>query len=274
MLGRWIAAEYYPDVKTEELSDEQKSTISALSTLAAGLMGGLSGGSSADAVAGAQAGKNAVENNLLGGSEWLQTEKAREHGADVLSCNDAPDGEACKRGEAVNKAYAGALASAGLIYLPGGMQVTAGIGGSANAGIQYALTGEIKPTEVLIASYIGAATANTGLLGTIGWNAAGGAMSNYLKGDDPLNGAGWGAAGSALGYGMGKYLIEMPLNKVLNPTWKNYEWVDVGMGISKPLQFDARPSTWGAISGSAASEATSQGGPKVEDAITKKGLIK
>ncbi|WP_181939422.1 VENN motif pre-toxin domain-containing protein, partial [Klebsiella pneumoniae] len=50
LLGRWIAAEYYPDVKTEELSDEQKSTISALSTLAAGLMGGLSGGSSADAV--------------------------------------------------------------------------------------------------------------------------------------------------------------------------------------------------------------------------------
>ncbi|WP_117246847.1 two-partner secretion domain-containing protein [Klebsiella quasipneumoniae] len=65
LLGRWIAAEYYPDVKTEELSDEQKSTISALSTLAAGLMGGLSGGSSTDAVAGAQAGKNAVENNAL-----------------------------------------------------------------------------------------------------------------------------------------------------------------------------------------------------------------
>ncbi|EPY5198562.1 TPA: hemagglutinin repeat-containing protein [Klebsiella quasipneumoniae subsp. similipneumoniae] len=65
LLGRWIAAEYYPGVKTEELSDEQKSTISALSTLAAGLMGGLSGGSSADAVAGAQAGKNAVENNAL-----------------------------------------------------------------------------------------------------------------------------------------------------------------------------------------------------------------
>ncbi|MBA6178114.1 VENN motif pre-toxin domain-containing protein, partial [Klebsiella variicola] len=60
LLGRWIAAEYYPGVKTEELSEEQKSTISALSTLAAGLMGGLSGGSSADAVAGAQAGKNAV----------------------------------------------------------------------------------------------------------------------------------------------------------------------------------------------------------------------
>ncbi|MGR7449529.1 hemagglutinin repeat-containing protein [Klebsiella aerogenes] len=75
LLGRWIAAEYYPDVKTEELSDEQKSTISALSTLAAGLMGGLSGGSSADAVAGAQAGKNAVENNYLHVDEALAFDK-------------------------------------------------------------------------------------------------------------------------------------------------------------------------------------------------------
>ena len=75
LLGRWIAAEYYPDVKTEELTEEQRSTISALSTLAAGLMGGLSGGSSADAVAGAQAGKNAVENNYLSSTEARQLDK-------------------------------------------------------------------------------------------------------------------------------------------------------------------------------------------------------
>ncbi|EGQ6866220.1 hypothetical protein I5Z20_005249, partial [Escherichia coli] len=54
-----------------------------------------------------------VENNLLGGSECLQTEKAREHGADVLSCSDNPSGEACKRGQAENKAYAAALAAGG-----------------------------------------------------------------------------------------------------------------------------------------------------------------
>ena len=71
LLRRWIAAEYYPDVKTEELSDEQKSTISALEYAGGGLMGA-SGGSSGDAVAGAQAGKNAVENNLLGGSEYVR----------------------------------------------------------------------------------------------------------------------------------------------------------------------------------------------------------
>ncbi len=47
----------------------------------------------------------------MGGSEWLQTEKAREHDADVFSCSDNPSGEACKRGQAENKAYDAALAT-------------------------------------------------------------------------------------------------------------------------------------------------------------------
>ncbi|QAX77917.1 hypothetical protein D5F51_04760 [Yersinia hibernica] len=47
------------------LSEDQKQTVSALATLAAGLAGGLTGDSTADTVAGAQAGKNAVENNAL-----------------------------------------------------------------------------------------------------------------------------------------------------------------------------------------------------------------
>ncbi|WNJ81271.1 VENN motif pre-toxin domain-containing protein [Cedecea neteri] len=45
----------YPGIKREDLSEEQKQTISALSTLAAGLAGGLAGNSTADVVAGAQA---------------------------------------------------------------------------------------------------------------------------------------------------------------------------------------------------------------------------
>ncbi|WP_145574323.1 hemagglutinin repeat-containing protein [Yersinia alsatica] len=47
------------------LSEDQKQTVSALATLAAGLAGGLTGDSTADTVAGAQTGKNAVENNSL-----------------------------------------------------------------------------------------------------------------------------------------------------------------------------------------------------------------
>lgn len=37
----------------------------------------------------------------------------------VLSCSDNQGGAACQRGISENKAYAGAIATAGLIYLPG-----------------------------------------------------------------------------------------------------------------------------------------------------------
>ena len=64
-VGEFIAQQLYPDIKREDLTEEQRQTISSLSTLAAGLAGGLTGDSSADAVAGAQAGKNSSENNNL-----------------------------------------------------------------------------------------------------------------------------------------------------------------------------------------------------------------
>ncbi|AVV37456.1 hemagglutinin repeat-containing protein [Pantoea vagans] len=64
-MGEYIAQQMYPGVKREDLSEEQRQTISALGTLAAGLAGGIAGDSAGNAVAGAQAGKNALENNSL-----------------------------------------------------------------------------------------------------------------------------------------------------------------------------------------------------------------
>ncbi|MCW2481074.1 VENN motif pre-toxin domain-containing protein [Candidatus Symbiopectobacterium sp. NZEC135] len=52
------------DVK--DLSENEKQSLSALSTLAAGLASGLASGDTADGSSGAQAGRNAVENNSLG----------------------------------------------------------------------------------------------------------------------------------------------------------------------------------------------------------------
>ena len=69
VMGEYIVQQLYPGVKRSDLSEEQRQTISALGTLAAGLAGGVVGDSTADAVAGAQAGKNAVENNHLHISE-------------------------------------------------------------------------------------------------------------------------------------------------------------------------------------------------------------
>ncbi|MBC3219283.1 VENN motif pre-toxin domain-containing protein, partial [Serratia fonticola] len=69
LAARYLAEKLYgadtPE-KIAKLSEEQKQSLSALSTLAAGLAGGVTGDSTANAVAGAQAGKNAVENNALG----------------------------------------------------------------------------------------------------------------------------------------------------------------------------------------------------------------
>ena len=64
-MGEYIAQQLYPGVRRKDLSEEQRQTISALGTLAAGLAGGVVGDSTADVVAGAQAGKNALENNSL-----------------------------------------------------------------------------------------------------------------------------------------------------------------------------------------------------------------
>ncbi|CQI97870.1 putative hemolysin [Yersinia rohdei] len=65
VMGEYIAQQMSPGIKREDLTEEQRQTIGALGTLAAGLVGGLAGGSTADTVAGAQTGKNAVENNFL-----------------------------------------------------------------------------------------------------------------------------------------------------------------------------------------------------------------
>ncbi len=60
-----IKEKLYGDVSNEHLTQEQKQTISSLSTLAAGLSGSVVGKDALNAVAAAQVGKNAVENNLL-----------------------------------------------------------------------------------------------------------------------------------------------------------------------------------------------------------------
>jgi len=63
--GEYIAQQMYPGVDRNDLSEEQRQTISALGMLAAGLAGGVAGNSAGGAVAGAQVGRNAVENNAL-----------------------------------------------------------------------------------------------------------------------------------------------------------------------------------------------------------------
>ncbi|WP_177035086.1 hemagglutinin repeat-containing protein, partial [Pseudomonas edaphica] len=77
--ARLIRSELYGNVSNDELTSEQKQTISALSTLVAGIAGSAVGKDALSAVAAAQAGKNAVENNQLSAKDVvdLQTELAK-----------------------------------------------------------------------------------------------------------------------------------------------------------------------------------------------------
>lgn len=259
-----IANEMYGK-RAEELSDNQKQLVSTLATLAAGLAGGLMDDSGAAAASAAQAGKTTVENNLYGGTEYSHEFKVRDHGADVLSCSDDPSGEACKRGMAANKAYAGALATGSVALLPGSAQAMWLLGFGANAGVQYADTGEVNPVNSVVAGWVNVFTMGQGWKGTVAWNAAGGAFVNAINGDDPLTGAITNGAGAWLGYGVGNYILKPGVNAAgkwltggwnpkFDPTLLKYTEVKGQFGISKEMLPSQIPGAAGNIGGSVTSE--------------------
>nr|WP_307723166.1 VENN motif pre-toxin domain-containing protein [Escherichia coli] len=276
MVGM-IATQMYGK-SVSELSETEKQTLSTLATVAAGLAGGLTGNSTASAAVGAQSGKNAVENNLLGGSEWLQTEKAREHGADVLSCSDNLSGEACKRGQAENKAYAAALATSSVSLLSRSAQAMWALGAGANAGIGSMVDSSVDPENAIIAGWVNVITMGQGWKGTVGWNAAGGALGNWIDDKDPLSGALINGTGSGIGYGIGKGLswgVNAGANwwkggwdPKFNAELRSVTEVKGDLGISKEMKPSNVPSSIGDIGGSITSEA---GGKYTEYKMKQEG---
>ncbi|WP_258034629.1 toxin glutamine deamidase domain-containing protein [Pectobacterium odoriferum] len=67
----------YPGKTANDLTEEEKQSVSALSTLASGLVSGLAGNSTASAASGAQSGRNAVENNALSSKDEKQRQDAK-----------------------------------------------------------------------------------------------------------------------------------------------------------------------------------------------------
>lgn len=66
LIGESLKKSLYGDIPVSQLNEEQKQTLVALGSLAAGLTGGLAGGDSAGSMTGAQAGKNEISNNMAG----------------------------------------------------------------------------------------------------------------------------------------------------------------------------------------------------------------
>lgn len=127
---------------------------------------------------------------------------------------------------------------------------------------------------MLSASYVGAFTANTGVWGIVGWNAAGGATSSYLKGDDPLTGSAISGFGAWFGYGVGTYVVKPVVNTTgkwitggWNPkfdsNWLNYNEVKGQFGISKEMLPSKIPDTAGNTGSAITTEMTGTGIQKI-----------
>ncbi|WP_319804279.1 hemagglutinin repeat-containing protein [Pantoea agglomerans] len=277
LMAQLVMKQLYPGKTVSGLTETEKQTISALGTLAAGLAGGVVGDSAAGAVAGAQAGQNAVNNNLFGGTEAGQKKFVQKQGKDVMSCADDPSSVSCQRGEAVNKAIAGALATGGVASLTAPAQAMWALGAGVNAGAQYAEDGTVNPVNSVVAGWTNVITIGNGLTGTVIWNAVGGALTNQINGDDPLTGAITNGAGSALGYGAGK-LISSGTNAAgkwitggwdpkFNPDLLKYTEVKGQLGISKEMLPSKVPSSIGNIGASIMSEGS---GKAAEQVLQKK----
>ncbi|MGU9760052.1 hemagglutinin repeat-containing protein [Serratia marcescens] len=123
--------------------------------------------------------------------------------------------------------------------------IAVGVGAGLGAGIQYGTTGEVKLSDVIGSGVIGAITAGKGYNPTMAWNAAGGYYQAEISGDDPFMAALLSKAGASAGYAVGN-VIKVPMDKILNPVSKQYEWVPTGVWtITKPAPQSSVPSVMG-----------------------------
>ena len=211
---------YGKDVK--DLTEAEKENISALAQLATGLAVASVGGDVGDVSTGIAAGKNAVENNAISGqfvgkSEEEIIKKIR------AQANCENDREGC---ELVGTIVVGTILAPIVIpLLPEEAIIGGALSATANIGGQYFFNKDkkINWTDVGIATGVGGITGGlgSGFWGTVGWNAAGGATSSYIKDENPLIGGVIGAGSSSIGYGIGK-LIEKPLQFWMNPVANKY----------------------------------------------------
>ncbi|WP_413721400.1 adhesin [Sodalis sp. RH24] len=150
-----------------------------------------------------------------------------------------------------------------------------GLGAAANAGVQYLDDDDkdINPVNAAVAGWVNVASMGSGLAGTFGWNAAGGALTNTIKGDDPLTGAITGGAGGAVGYGFGKVIAKgtNAVGKAVTGGWDpkfrpellKYNEVKGQLGISKEMLPSKIPSAFGNAGASITSEMTGDGIQKI-----------
>ncbi|MEY1425368.1 VENN motif pre-toxin domain-containing protein [Morganella morganii] len=261
-----ILAESIYNKKAHELTEQEKSNISAWATLASGLAGGLVGGDTQSAANSAQAGKIVVENNAMSPRVMAAAEARKKHTIENWEASKKAEIEkACNGSNPISCQTMTAMEFSIIAWplLPETAATTSLIGATANTGIQYAFTKSVDLNDVIFAYWTGALTGNTGFWGTVVINASMGAGSAYVAGKDPLMGAGIAGLGSGLGYGLGSS-IKYGLNRFgywrsngfdpkYNPRIQGGA-IQGQLGLSKDMGSASLPGTLGNAGASAVTE--------------------
>ncbi|MGP6472806.1 hemagglutinin repeat-containing protein [Rahnella aceris] len=227
--GELIAQVLYPGVKREDLTENEKQKIVALSTLAAGLAGGIAGDDTESAVAGGQAGKNATEYNHFNlpsgmmdyidtAGSWNQfavdnnlSPEQTQAGLDKIAKGDLPEGANITK--AIVEGYQDGVFMAGAFYLGPTIAIGKGIagaviGGGANSAFQYM---NMAPGSEF-SYYSAAVAAGAGYLAP-GYKIGGNTLINmggaFMTDGPSLSGQGGAIAGSVFGGGFGKYAPDL-----------------------------------------------------------------
>ena len=227
--GELIAQALYPGVKREDLTENEKQKIVALSTLAAGLAGGIAGDDTAGVIAGAQGGKNATEYNHFNlpsgmmdyidtAGSWNQfavdnnlSPEQIQAGLDKIAKGDLPEGANITK--AIVEGYQDGVFMAGAFYLGPTIAIGKGItgaviGGGANSAFQYM---NMAPGSEF-SYYSAAVAAGAGYLAP-GYKIGGNTLINmggaFMTDGPSLSGQGGAIAGSVFGGGFGKYAPDL-----------------------------------------------------------------
>ena len=192
----------------------------------------------------------------------------------MASCADAPGSASCQKAMNERDAVGLALATGSVALLPGGAQAMWGLGAGANAGISYLADGTIDPANAAIAGWVNVVSMGNGLAGTVGWNAAGGALGNWLDDKDLLSGAITNGVGASFGYGIGKGISwgtntganwwKGSWDPNFNSTLQKYAEIKGDFGISKEVTPSIIPGIAGDVAASFSSEYESK---KIESYI-------
>ncbi|MFJ5478297.1 hemagglutinin repeat-containing protein [Pectobacterium carotovorum] len=263
LAARAIMADQYPGKTANDLTEEEKQSVSALSTLASGLVSGLASNSTESAASGAQSGRNAVENNALA-NVLAAAEKSKPGTINKYEVDkQAEIAKACSGGTPISCQTM--AATAGTLIMGGG---TAGAAAKlTSAGISMGINGTFQGYQIIKGSESEFSYTDFLMSGATGWLSAGAGITHSaligvntayigssLKGEDPTNAMLGSLGGSLIGFGAGKF-IEAPLKPIFNNVRNEYgdipviyPWITTGKPKS-PI-----PGTVGGLGGSVGAE--------------------